>query len=114
LKDYNGQTYWLSLNPASFMKEGTRFPKWLNIAFGYGAEGMTGGDFNPPYVDANGKQIEFDRYRQYYLSLDVDLTRIKTRSKFLRTFFNTIGFLKIPAPALEFSKKGIKGNLLGF
>lgn len=114
LKDYNGQTYWLSVNLSSFMSKETKFPKWLNIAAGYGANGMTGGDFNPPYIDEEGKQIRFERYRQYYLSLDVDLTRIKTRSKFLRTVFYSVGFIKIPAPALEFSKKGVKGRWLGF
>ena len=114
LKDYNGQTYWLSVNPASFMRTETKFPKWLNVAFGYGANGMTGGNFNPPYIDGNGNQIYFDRYRQYYLSFDVDLTRIKTRSHFLKTVFYSIGYIKIPAPALEFNKHGVKGSLLGF
>ncbi|HEY0030784.1 MAG TPA: DUF2279 domain-containing protein [Bacteroidia bacterium] len=114
LKDYNGQTYWLSVNPSSFMSSATKFPKWLNIAIGYGADGMTGGDFNPPYINEDGKQVHFERYRQYYLSFDVDLTRIKTRSRFLRTVFYSVGFIKIPAPALEFSEKGIKGSLLGF
>lgn len=114
LKDYNGQTYWLSVNPASFMSDDTRFPKWLNIAVGYGANGMTGGNFNPPYIDEEGFQIYHERYRQYYLSFDVDLTRIKTKSKFLNTVFYSIGYLKIPAPAIEFSEKGVKGSLLGF
>ena len=114
LKDYNGQTYWLSVNPSSFMRKETKFPKWLNVAFGYGAEGMTGGSFNPPYIDANGNQIYFKRYRQYYLSLDVDLTRIKTKSKFVNTVFYSIGYLKIPAPSVEFSNGKIKGNLIGF
>ena len=36
LKDYNGQTYWLSANIWSFNKKST-IPKWLNIALGYGA-----------------------------------------------------------------------------
>jgi uncharacterized protein YfiM (DUF2279 family) len=114
LKDYNGQTYWLSVNLSAFMNKETKFPKWLNIALGYGAEGMTGGEFNPPYIDKTGRQINFERYRQYYLSFDVDLTRIKTRSKFLKTVFYTIGFIKVPAPAMEFSKHGVKGSLLGF
>lgn len=114
LKDYNGQTYWLSVNPAAFMHGAGKFPEWLNIAVGYGAEGMTGGDFNPPYIDGNGNQLYFDRYRQFYLSLDVDLTRIKTRSKFLKTVFYAVGFIKIPAPALEFNKNGVKGSWLGF
>lgn len=114
LKDYNGQTYWLSFNLASFMSKDTRFPSWLNVAIGYGANGMTGGNFNPPYIDQNGDQINFDRYRQFYLSLDADLTRIKTKSKFLKTLFNTIGFIKIPAPSLEFNQRGVSGHLLGF
>ena len=114
LKDYNGQTYWLSVNLSSFLKKDNRFPKWLNLAAGYGADGMTGGKFNPPFIDASGKQIYFERKRQYYLSLDVDLTRIKTKSKILKVFFNSIGFIKIPAPALEFSKDGVKGSVWGF
>ncbi len=114
LKDYNGQTYWLSLNMSSFMKKETKFPRWLNLAFGYGANGMIGGSSNPVVFDNSGNQIYFDRYRQFYLSLDVDLTRIKTKSKFLKTVFNTIGFIKFPAPAIEFNKNGMKGLLVGF
>jgi hypothetical protein len=114
LKDYNGQTYWLSVNPSSFMSNETKFPKWLNVAFGYGADGMTGGNFNPPYIYGNGNQSHFERVRQYYLSFDVDLTRIKTKSKFLKTVFYTVGFIKIPAPSVEFSNGKIKGSLIGF
>ena len=114
IKDYNGQTYWLSINMASFMKNETKFPKWLNLALGYGANGMVGASYNPPILDANGNYIYFDRYRQFYLSLDIDLTRIKTKSKILKPIFNTIGFIKFPAPALEFNKNGVKGLLFGF
>ena len=114
LKDYNGQTYWLSVNPSSFMSKSTGFPQWLNIAIGYGAGGMTGGYTNPPATDDYGNSITFERYRQFYLSLDVDLTRIKTRSAFLKTICTVIGFIKIPAPALEFNKYGVKGQWIGF
>lgn len=114
LKDYNGQTYWLSLNMSSFMKKETKFPKWLNVALGYGADGMIGARSNPVVLDASGNQLNFQRYRQFYLSLDVDLTRIPTKSKFLKTVFNTIGFIKFPAPAIEFNKYAVKGNWLGF
>tara|TARA_R110002050_G_scaffold300722_2_gene471890 strand:+ start:31211 stop:32101 length:891 start_codon:yes stop_codon:yes gene_type:complete len=105
LKDYNGQTYWLSGNISSFLKDDTKFPKWINVAGGYGAEGMTGAHYNPSEV--NGKPIpEFDRYRQFYFSLDVDFTRIPTQSKFLKTVFIALSFVKIPFPALEFNTKG--------
>lgn len=114
LKDYNGQTYWLSVNPSSFMKHASWFPKWLNIAAGYGADGMTGGYSNPTITDEYGNPLNFERYRQFYLSLDIDLTRIKTNSVFWRGIFTTVGFLKIPAPALEFNKFGVKGRWIGF
>lgn len=105
LKDYNGQTYWLSGNIYSFLPKESRFPKWLNVAVGYGGEGMLGGFSNPSEV--NGTPVpHFDRYRQYYLTLDVDWTRIPTHSKFLKSIFNIFSFIKFPMPALEFSNKG--------
>ena len=113
-KDYNGQTYWISANIASFLKKETGFPKWLNLAFGYGAEGMTGARNNIISLKAGDTTI-FPRYRQYYLSPDIDLTRIPTRNKTLKTIFGVIGFLKVPAPALEFNGKGkVKMNWLYF
>jgi uncharacterized protein YfiM (DUF2279 family) len=102
LKDYNGQTYWLSGNLASFGVF-SGLPPWLNLAVGYGAEGMTGGMSNPAYSDGKALPV-FRRERQFYLSLDVDLSRIKTRIKPLKAFFGLIGFLKVPAPALEFNE----------
>ncbi|HLG35731.1 MAG TPA: DUF2279 domain-containing protein, partial [Bacteroidia bacterium] len=105
LKDYNGQTYWLSFNPASFCKQNNIFPKWLNVAIGYGADGMTGGSSNPTEVD--GSSIpEFRRFRQYYISLDIDVTKIKTSLPLLNGFFKVFGFIKIPAPAIEFNSGG--------
>ena len=107
IKDYNGQSYWLSFNLSSFMNKTAKFPKWLNIAFGYGAEAMISGHPGYQYIDVNGNTVEFNRYRQYYFSLDIDLTKIKTRSHFLKTLFETISFVKIPAPALELNKYGL-------
>jgi hypothetical protein len=112
LKDYNGQTYWLSVNIASFLREDTRFPKFLNLAFGYGANGMTGGHFNPVMTNAAGNLITFDRYRQYYLSFDIDLTKIPTHSYFLKSVFETFGFLKIPLPGVEYSAHNFRAGWL--
>jgi len=106
IKDYNGQTYWLSVNVASFLGEGTRFPQWLNLAFGYGAEGMVGGKENPVTTNSQGNIVTFPRYRQYYLSFDIDLTKLGDQSPFMRALTNTFGFLKIPAPAIGFDRLG--------
>jgi len=110
LKDYNGQTYWFSANLYSIAGMRGNFPKWLNLATGYGAEGMTGARNNP---DRTGDPY-FIRYSQFYLSPDVDLTRIPTHSKNLRLFLDLIGFIKFPLPALEMSTKGIRFHYLYF
>lgn len=102
LKDYNGQTYWLSANVHSFFKE-SKIPKWLNLAVGYGADGMLTG--NNEEIDMNFFPNQ-NRIRQYYLSLDIDLSRIKTKSRLLKTMFNVINFIKIPAPTLEIDSNG--------
>ena len=113
-KDYNGQTYWLSVNLHSFLNRESNFPKWLNVAFGYGAEGMTGARSNIISLKA-GDTTVFPRYRQFYISPDIDLTRIPTRNKTLKTIFSIFGFLKVPAPALELTDHGkIKMNWLYF
>lgn len=103
LKDYNSYTAWLSFNIHSFLPERSRFPRWLNVAFGYGANGMLGGHFNP--AEHNGAALPpFDRYRQYYFSLDIQLSKIRTKSKVLRTIFSALDVVKFPLPALEYNR----------
>jgi uncharacterized protein YfiM (DUF2279 family) len=116
LKDYNTQTYWLSFNISSFLKK-KNVPDWLNISFGYGAEGMFGGYENIAY-DKTGAIIfdrrDIERYRQWYFAPDVDFTKIKTSNKLLRTVFYALNAVKFPSPALEFSKGKLHGKLLQF
>lgn len=99
LKDYNGQTYWLSFNLYSFFKN-SKIPKWLNIALGYSGEGMITGlkDVDNQVLTSNS------RYRQYYLSFDVNLNGIRTNSRFLKSIFDVFNMIKIPFPTLELSK----------
>ncbi len=106
LKDYNGQTYWLTVDVAKFLPAISNYPKWLNLAAGYGAEEIV---FNDP--DAN-RQIGMEAfgkplnpYRQYYLTLDWNLRAIKTRSKVLKTAFYVLDIFHFPAPALEFNNR---------
>ena len=103
LKDYNGQTYWLSVNLHSFMK-GSKIPKWLNVAVGYGANGMISG--NDQYIDPNLNFNEV-RLRKFYLSLDADLTKIPTKNNFLKTIFSIFNTIKIPAPSVELVANGV-------
>lgn len=116
LKDYNAQTYWFSANLHSFFKN-SKLPSWLNVAVGYGADGMFGG-FENSWTDKNGNLVtryDIPRKRQFYLAPDIDFTKIKTNSKFLRTTFALLNAFKCPAPALMLDSKGkLKGYALYF
>ncbi len=103
IKDYNSYTAWLSFNIHSFLPETSRFPRWLNVAFGYGANGMLGGTSNP--AEHNGVALpQYERYRQYYFSLDIQLSKIRTKSKVLKTIFSALDVVKFPLPALEYNR----------
>jgi hypothetical protein len=107
LKDYNSQTYWLSVNLHSFFPE-SRLPKWLNLAVGHNARVMLGGRENV-WTDANGNTVDrsdVQRYRRLLLSADIDLTKIPTRNRFLKSAFSFLNIIKIPAPALEWDTRG--------
>ncbi len=108
MKDYNGHTFWLSVNIYSFLKEDSKFPKWINVAIGHGATGLLGGHAN---VDNDGNPIipRFQRQRQFLLSLDVDLTKIPTRKKWLRSIFKAVSLIKMPFPAMRIgTEDGVK------
>lgn len=113
LKDYNGHTYWLSGNISSFILQDNKFPKWLNFAVGYSGTGMTGAFSNPDFHDGIDLP-EFDRYRRYLISADIDLTKLGSRNKTLNMLFKAVSFIKLPMPAIEFSKNGMKLKPLYF
>lgn len=102
LKDYNGQTYWLSVDMDRF----TRFPKWLNIAVGYGAHNMKYGE------DQENRLEGYLPIRQFYLSVDLDPTAIKTKSKFAKGLIYVVNMIKIPAPAIELSDGNLQWHWL--
>ena len=110
LKDYNGQTYWLSFNIQSFINK-NYIPKWLNVAVGYGANGM----LYATDKEALKNSYQQNSYKQYFLSFDIDLTKIKTNSQTLSTLFSIFNTIKVPLPTLEITEnKVIKGHLIYF
>ncbi|MGB4974932.1 MAG: DUF2279 domain-containing protein [Cyclobacteriaceae bacterium] len=104
LKDYNGQTYWLSFDMDKFVI----FPRWLNLAVGHGAH-----DFIYASKAANLAN-GFEPYRQLYLSLDFDFTAIPTQSKALKALIYIVNAIKLPSPTLEFSNKSVKAHAFYF
>ena len=113
VKDYNGQTYWLSCNLKSITRI-QKMPKWLNISFGYSGEEMLTGNSNldVSWDIANGSQPV--RYRQYLFSLDADLSEINVKNQILKKVLRAINCLKIPFPALILEKNTLKVNSLYF
>ncbi|MBK8623726.1 MAG: DUF2279 domain-containing protein [Saprospiraceae bacterium] len=109
LKDYNAQAYWLSFNVHSFLPEGNRWPSWLNIALGYGAENMYGGYQNQWVGRASDFQLntnEYPRYSQFYLGFDADFQKIRTKNKTVNTLLTMFNVFKVPSPALEINTLG--------
>ena len=112
LYDYNGYTFWFSISPRSIFPR-SKIPKWFNVSFGYGSDGMIGEFKN--LSSYKGVEIpNFERFRQFYLSLDIDFSKIKTNSKFMKGVFTTLSYIKIPLPTLEISQKKIKGHFIYF
>lgn len=116
LKDYNGQSYWLSANLKSFWPQ-SNLPAWLNIAGGYGAEGMFGARVNI-WNDDNGNitldRRDIKRYRQFYIAPDIDFSKIRTKSKIVKLTLGVLNAFKFPAPSLELSNNKLRWNWIHF
>lgn len=99
MKDYNGHTLWLSASIRELT--GIRLPGWLCLSAGYGAEGMITGYDDPGFLPY------FKRYRQFYFSLDADLSRFHTPWKPVNKILYCLNFIKVPFPALVFTRNGV-------
>jgi len=91
IKDYNGQSYWLSFDIPK--------TKFFTVDFGYSANGMIGGRKNP-------SNFLFARTRQFYISPGINLEKIQTRKKWLKQMFKVLNVIKIPSPAIGISSDG--------
>ncbi len=106
-KDYNGQTYWLCLNPKSFAPK-SRWPGWLDISLGCGAKGMYGGEDN--IWETNSMPItsvdysSTPRRMQFYLSPDINLEKLKVKKKWLKYSLKVLNTFKFPLPTLNYTQ----------
>jgi len=92
LKDYNGQTYWLSI-PMGVLAPKFNKINWLCLSFGYSVDQKLVGD--------QDQYLQFNAARQYYLSLDVDLSSIKVKNPTLKKVLSAMNCIKIPFSALQ-------------
>jgi len=116
LKDYNGQTYWISIRFKDVPGLSV-MPAWLLFSIGYGVDGLLGGHDNK--ADQPGERVvDFSyitRANKIVLSLDLDGTSVRVGNKYINYLLNVSRCVKIPAPAVEFnSVSGIKFHFLYF
>ncbi|MGB1102424.1 MAG: DUF2279 domain-containing protein [Crocinitomicaceae bacterium] len=104
LKDYNGQTYWVSFNPFYWFKSESKIPKWIQLSIGYSTQDQLIGDGGTYIYNGGSEQISFSPYRQCFLSLDVDFESIPASSRLLKIVFRGLNMVKIPFPAVEISQ----------
>ncbi len=112
-QDYNGHTYWLSTNLKSLFRS-SNLPPWLNVAWGYSGNGMLS-EFRNPEVSRGIQMPDLIRYRQFFLSLDVDLTKLPVSNPYLKKVLWALNYVKIPAPTLEYNRlDGLRLHALYF
>ncbi len=100
IKDYNGQTYWLSTDFNIFSKN-NKYPNWLQFSIGYSGNQMVYG--SPQDNMENG----YIANRQWLMSLDLNLSEIEVEQKWIKIMFNLINKVKIPFPAIEWNGKEV-------
>jgi len=106
LKDYNGQTIWVSANVKSFWSE-SKWPSWLNLALGYSGHNIYGGFSNRWEINDENLSVNeafYPRSGQWVLALDYDLTKIKTRRQLPKTLFKILNIFKWPAPGVSYDR----------
>lgn len=87
IKDYAGQTYWLSFNlrPLLPAKIKRHYPNWLNLALGYGVSKQAHGDV------------------ELYLAPDVNWEKLyQGDSPYWKFFFHALNYLHFPSLTYKF------------
>ncbi|MEW5798832.1 MAG: DUF2279 domain-containing protein [Bacteroidota bacterium] len=89
LSDHEGQTYWVGVTvadllPASYKES---YPRWLGAAAGFSM-----------------RNLGHNTRQEYYITLDVDLRTIDTKSDFINTILRTLNYIHFPMPGIKFSQ----------
>lgn len=113
LKDYNGQTYWLSVSPGTFLPN-SKFPKWLCFSIGYGVDAKLHGTNDNYTVNVDNIPRVFEAKRQMLLSLDIDFSKIPIKQRWLKAIVKQFNYLKLPFPTIILTGSKWTGKWLYF
>jgi len=108
IDDYNSSTFWWSLNVYNTLPDNLKkyWLPWLNIAVGYGADAIDA------KINPNGPPDQLSQ-RRYVIGLDYNLVELlPSGGSFWNWLRQSLNFLKLPSPALEFTQSGTKFKLL--
>ena len=109
LKDYNGQTYWISFSPKQFLQN-YALPAWLCLSIGYSAEEKLVG--NQDYYIISNRT--FQARRQFLLSLDLDIRKLPIENKWVKRILRPLHYIKFPFPAVILDGNKFTGSWLYF
>ena len=73
----------------------------MSFLVGYSGDNM----ITPSHIDSK---------RQFFMSFDVDLSKLKSKSKFLNSMLSAFGFIKLPAPTIEYCNPFFKFHPIYF
>jgi hypothetical protein len=99
LDNYNCTTAWLSVHMYNLIwgKQESFWPKWLNISFGYGVCGY----------------YTTEIYSRFVIGIDYNLVELLPDGPpFWNWFKQTLNLIKLPSPAIEFTKFGTTFKVL--
>jgi hypothetical protein len=107
LKDYNTQTYWLTVSPKAL-----RFP--VTLSLGHGVNGLLGGS-NNPILNESGTVLPITpRERIWVLALDINHHYFKPKTKLGKAALWLAQVVKIPAPAIFMQGSCLKASWFYF
>lgn len=89
--DYDDHIYWISVNVHNLLPRpvGNYWPKFLNVAFGYGGQNISKGSSGP-------------QLRKFAISLDYNLTTIPLEGETWDVVKNIVDLFHFPAPGVRF------------
>jgi len=96
--DYDGHIYWLSIDIHSALPNGMKnyWPKFLNLAVGYGAKNVSHLNAGFGEVNKTGPSA-----RKFAVSLDYNLGSFDIENDFLYTVRNIVDYFHFPAPGIR-------------
>ena len=104
IKDYNGQSYWATLNLNKIFKEKKVF-KYVDLAIGYTIDGFIGARNNQTIECSCNDCNNLKRTSSMLLSIDINLEEIKGKNKLLDILIKPFSILKVPAPTFLINKE---------